>query len=129
MVRKNRGASIPPSSPPPSAKYAAGLGLPGLRQKRGVSLEQIADTTKISIRFLRAIESEEFEKLPGGLFSTSYIRQYAAAIGFDAAELIRQFTCKTAPREEPSEERKPAVSDMRGWFDRWLGIAAQPNRS
>jgi cytoskeletal protein RodZ len=57
------------------------LGLAEMRRQRGLSLEQIADSTKISTRFLRAIESEEFDKLPGGVFNTSYIRQYAAAIG------------------------------------------------
>ncbi len=128
MASQKRGVSSPSPSP---SKYVRGLGLAGFRQKRGVSLEQIADKTKISMRFLRAIESEEFEKLPGGLFSTSYIRQYAAAIGFDETELIGQYKEKTAPAEEPGLEgkRKSAGSETKGWFGRWLGIAAEANRS
>ena len=58
------------------------------RRKVGVSLEQIAAATKINIRFLQAIEAEEYESLPGGVFRTSYIRQYAAAIGFDEDRLL-----------------------------------------
>jgi len=61
------------------------------RSRSGISLEQIAEETKISIRFLRAIEAERFEELPGGIFARSYIRQYAAAIGFDEEELLRRY--------------------------------------
>lgn len=64
------------------------LGLATIRQNRGISLEQIAESTKINIRSLRAIEGGEFEKLPGGIYNTSYIRQYAKAIDFDEAELL-----------------------------------------
>jgi len=67
------------------------LNLATSRVNRGISLEQIADGTKISIRFLRAIEDEEFEKLPGGIFNTSYLRQYAAATGFEEAALLEHY--------------------------------------
>ncbi|MCP5109577.1 MAG: helix-turn-helix domain-containing protein [bacterium] len=68
--------------------------VPGLSQhraRRGVTLEQIAQSTKISLRFLRAIEAEQFEQLPGGIFNTSYIRQYAAAVGLDEDTLLASY--------------------------------------
>ena len=64
------------------------LGLSTIRRNRGISLEQIADTTKISIRSLEAIEQGDFRKLPGGIYNTSYIRQYARAIEYDESALI-----------------------------------------
>jgi len=64
------------------------LGLATIRQNRGISLEQIAESTKITIRSLKAIEDGDFGKLPGGIYNTSYIRQYARAIDFDEAELL-----------------------------------------
>src|ERR1700687_5165390 len=64
------------------------LGLATIRRNRGISLEQIADSTKINIRSLRAIEGGDFKKLPGGIYNTSYIRQYAKAIDFDEAQLL-----------------------------------------
>ncbi len=70
------------------------LHLAALRQSRGITLEQIADNTKISMRFLRAIEDEEFEKLPGGIFNTSYIRQYAKAIEHEETELLEYYNLK-----------------------------------
>jgi cytoskeletal protein RodZ len=64
------------------------LGLATIRRNRGISLEQIAESTKINIRSLKAIEGGDFTKLPGGIYNTSYIRQYAKAIDFDEAELL-----------------------------------------
>jgi len=64
------------------------LGLATIRRNRGISLEQIAESTKINIRNLKAIEGGDFKKLPGGIYNTSYIRQYAQAIDFDEAELL-----------------------------------------
>jgi cytoskeleton protein RodZ len=67
------------------------LGLATTRQRKAISLEQISETTKIGIRSLKAIEAGEFEKLPGGVYSTSYIRQYARAIEFDESQLLTMY--------------------------------------
>ena len=67
------------------------LGLSTIRQNRGISLEQISESTKISIRSLKAIECGEFKKLPGGIYNTNYIRQYARAIEFDECELLAYY--------------------------------------
>src|SRR5215475_9372993 len=64
------------------------LGLATIRRNRGISLEQIAASTKISVRLLEAIEQGEFRKLPGGIYNTSYIRQYARAIDYDEAAIL-----------------------------------------
>ena len=68
------------------------LGLTTIRRNRGISLEQIADATKISIRSLEAIEQGDFCKLPGGIYNTSYIRQYARAIEYDESTLLAFYT-------------------------------------
>ena len=64
------------------------LGLAAIRGNRGISLRQIAESTKIGIRALEAIEQGEFHKLPGGIYTTSYIRQYARAIDYDESEIL-----------------------------------------
>src|SRR5271170_5048437 len=75
------------------------LDLPRFRVRAGVSLEQIAQSTKIGSRFLEAIEGEQFEQLPGGIFSTSYLRQYAGAIGYDEDALVAYYNQKMNPSE------------------------------
>ena len=61
------------------------------RARRGITLEQIRDCTKIGMFFLRAIEDGEYHKLPGGIYSTSYIRQYAQAAGVDESAILQQY--------------------------------------
>ena len=65
--------------------------LSALRHRRGLSLRQIADTTKIGIRYLEAIEEGQFGKLPGGIYSISYIRQYAKAIDVSEESVLEGY--------------------------------------
>jgi cytoskeletal protein RodZ len=79
------------------------LGLATIRRNRGISLEQIAESTKINIRSLKAIECGDFKKLPGGIYNTSYIRQYAKAIDFDESELLAFYRIKMGFSTNPED--------------------------
>lgn len=61
------------------------------REERGVSLRQIADITKISVGFLEALERNDIGRLPGGIFSRSFVRSYAMEIGVDPEQAVRDF--------------------------------------
>ena len=102
------------------------MNLSGWRQKRGVTLEHIAEKTKISMRFLRAIEDGEYEKLPGGIFATSYLRQYAAVIGFEEADLVRHYNAIVNP-VAPQQACEPE-DGHRGILERWLRVPAPLQR-
>lgn len=60
------------------------------RLKRQLELEEISRELKISARMLEAIEEEKFDRLPGGVFSKSFIRQYARILGLDEDEIAGQ---------------------------------------
>lgn len=62
-----------------------------VRGKKGVSLQDISQATKIRVHYLEAIETGEFAKLPGGIYAISYIRQYARAIDYNESELLERF--------------------------------------
>lgn len=97
----------------PGGSVARRLELPQVRQKRGLSLKDIAESTKISSRFLRAIEDEEFSLLPGGIFNTSYLRQYAAAVGYDEVQLLayyRMTSGDSGVEDEPPPRRRGLLS-------------------
>jgi cytoskeletal protein RodZ len=99
------------------------LRLEDIRKRRGISLEQISDQTKIGTHFLRAIETEEFEKLPGGVFNTNYIRQYAGAIGFPETQLLEHYTSFEESRLRADAEEQAQCEARRGWTFRcvnWL---------
>lgn len=62
------------------------------RQERGIPLRQISDQTRISVRYLEAIESNDYKRLPGGIFNRSFVRAYARCIGFDEKEAVESYT-------------------------------------
>ena len=97
----------------------ASLRLEEARKKKGVSLQQISEDTKLGTFFLRAIESEEFEKLPGGVFDINYIRQYACAIGMDPECVLQQYRAFNEARNKERAARQ-AVSARSNWGLRWL---------
>jgi cytoskeletal protein RodZ len=110
-----------------SRKYVLELDLPRFRKRSGVSLEEIVQRTKISSRFLQAIEDEQFDQLPGGIFSTSYLRQYAAAIGYDEEALIAYYAQKSNPSAAVAKPPQREAGS-RKLLGRWLGAAAQAPR-
>jgi len=61
------------------------------REKRGVSLETVADETKVSTRFLRALEVDDFGSLPGGVFQRGIVRSYCRFLGLDEQEWLTRF--------------------------------------
>ena len=97
------------------------------REAKPISLREIADSTKINICYLEAIESGDFQKLPGGIFSTSYLRQYATAIGFDGAQLLAHYERKMNPPASGSNSRADA-SGTQSFLDRWLKVPAEAQR-
>jgi cytoskeletal protein RodZ len=75
------------------------------RELRGVPLEEIAEVTKVHIRFLEALENNDFDQLPGEVFIKGYIRSYAKVIGLDSEEMV------TAYDENVGKDRKQELED------------------
>ena len=76
-------------STPRSADFGARLR--EARERRGLSLREIADVTKIAARSLEALERNDIARLPGGIFSRAFVRAYAAHVGLDPEETISEF--------------------------------------
>jgi cytoskeleton protein RodZ len=75
--------------PPDMANFGASF--KKARESKGISLDQIASETRISTRFLRAIENEEFQLLPGGIFNRGFVRSYAQKIGLDPDQAVADY--------------------------------------
>src|SRR5215468_3230994 len=58
------------------------------REARKLSLEDVSLATKIGVRFLKALEEEDFAKLPGGVFNKSFTRAYARELGLNEEEAV-----------------------------------------
>lgn len=61
------------------------------REQRSVSLDDIALSTKIGTRMLRALEEEKFDQLPGGIFNKGFVRAYARHLGLDEQQTINDY--------------------------------------
>jgi cytoskeletal protein RodZ len=98
------------------------------RERQGIKLEDVSNSTKIGSRMLRAIEEEHFDQLPGGVFNKGFIRAYAKHLGLDEEETITGYVAalnqfnsqplgpeKLAPQPPtPDTERSPTrASDKR----------------
>lgn len=118
MSKRKRGA--PPS---PKPNLTTGVNLSVYRQKAGISLEQVAAKTKISMRFLLAIESEDFQQLPGGIFNTNYLRQYAEVIGMDEHELLDRYTRKMNPPGAETDKQEQG-REGRSFLNRLFRVPA-----
>lgn len=73
------------------------------RETRGVSLDEIVKSTKISRRLLQALEDEQFDLLPGGIFNKSYVRAYAKCVGIDEEQAVAEYL--DASKETPPDTR------------------------
>jgi cytoskeleton protein RodZ len=93
------------------------------RELRQISLREISEATKINLRYLDALERNDFRHLPGGVFNKGFVRAYAQFIGIDPEAMAmayleeeqRQFTraqragAGEAPPPAPAESRRPAA--------------------
>jgi len=108
------------------------------RELREISLREVSNATKINLRFLEALEQNEFANLPGGLFNRGFVRAYAEYIGVDPEAMVNAYLLEeqaqggSAPRgpllrrtrtdNEIQEDEAPARSGVPAWAI-WVIVA------
>lgn len=101
------------------------------REARGVSLGEISESTKISVGFLRALEQEDYERLPGGVFNRGFVRAYSKFLGIDEEGMVADFDAayeqyraeqSPPPPVEPVETTKLPIEDYLKDYRFSLGI-------
>jgi transcriptional regulator with XRE-family HTH domain len=84
--------SMPDHDPQAHSELASfGEELQREREIRGISLKEIADSTKISKRFLEAIERNDHKTLPAPVFTRGFVREYARYLGLNADEMVSRY--------------------------------------
>jgi len=82
------------------------------RELREISVEELSKSTRISSRFLGALESEDWEKLPGGVFGHGFVRTIARYLGLDEEALLAEYDLARADKLPPPppkpEDRIPS---------------------
>ena len=105
------------------------------RERRGVSLRQIANATKIAVSVLEALERNDIARLPGGIFGRAFVRSYAIEVGLDPETTIQEFIAQFPndsvtvghPASHSVEDHQAVESDRRmaGTF-LWLVLVSVP---
>jgi|GEM_PF-374715 len=72
------------------------------RELRGISLREIAESTQINIRYLEALERNDFSRLPGGVFNKGFVRAISEFIGIDEESMINAYLLEMQSREDGS---------------------------
>lgn len=101
------------------------------REQRSISLDDIALSTKIGTRMLRALEEEKFDQLPGGIFNKGFVRAYARHVGLDEEQTIADYMAALgasqlkATEEAPSPPKSEPALERRGPVVRGRGESAE----
>jgi cytoskeletal protein RodZ len=81
------------------------------RERKGVSLRQIANSTRISVMSLEALERSDLSRLPGGIFTRAFIRAYAQEVGLDPDRTIQDFIAELPPEAATATAHPAAAED------------------
>ena len=73
-------------------RVAFGLELRRVRERRGLSLEQVSEQTKVSVGHYAALESGDLSRWPSGIFRRAFVRNYATAVGLDPDDTLAHFS-------------------------------------
>ena len=91
------------------------------REMREVSLDEISAATRISNRYLQALENEEWSKLPGGVFARGFVRTIARYLGLDEESLLGEFDL--ARSKELAAAPHPPPLPLPREMPRWVPAA------
>jgi len=97
------------------------------RVRQRVNIEELEQSTKIRAKYLRALENEEWDLLPGPTYVKSFLRTYADALGLDGKLLIEEYKLRherlsdvelqpIAPPGQRERRRRPRAALSRGWL-------------
>jgi cytoskeleton protein RodZ len=94
------------------------------REMRGISLDEICSATRIGTRFLIALENEQWDQLPGGVFNRGFVRNVAHHLGLDEESLLAEYMLATGDRATASAAvvRQSAMPEPRGQWLTWVLI-------
>jgi hypothetical protein len=84
------------------------------RERRGLTLRSISESTKVSVTLLEGLEADDISRWPGGIFRRAFVRSYAKCVGLDPNDVVRRFEQQHQPPEPMPVAEMPAV------------VAAQP---
>lgn len=84
------------------------------RELRRLSLEELAQITRIPLRSLQLLEEDRTDGLPGQVFVRGFVKSYAKALGLGVDEVLERYEAASRPSSEPTAPREPMLAPERG---------------
>jgi transcriptional regulator with XRE-family HTH domain len=103
---------------------SVGLELKTAREAKKISLDTISKKTKIPVKYLEALEQDQFDVFPSQIYAKSFIRAYSKVIGLDPSVMTRQFNAEVKPKEVRIEPVNAEAEMEKG--SPWSPITALP---
>ena len=105
------------------------------REERGITLEAVCESTKVSAKHIRALETGDFAELPGGIFRRGFLRSYLKVVGLEEGPWLKRFdeSCRQTGMGDPGSTEwvtfAENVRNNRAAFGRrpgvrWAGMLA-----
>lgn len=98
----------------PDGSDSFGTWLRRQREGRQIALREIADASKISLRYLQALESDRFDVLPAAVFAKGFLRQYARYVGLDPEDVVNFYLSARQAQDLESDEPEEAAARASG---------------
>jgi len=80
------------------------------RERRGLALRTISESTKVSLPLLKGLEADDISRWPGGIFRRAFVRSYAECVGLDPDDVFRRFERQHQPEAPVSDDPVSAVA-------------------
>ena len=86
------------------------------REERGITISEVAEQTRISALYLSSIESDDYRKLPGGIFNKGFVKSFAKSVGVDEQEALQEYARLVADQDneitdDPKTYRPEVLTD------------------
>jgi len=98
------------------AKGTFGERLKRERELREVSLEEVAKSTRIAARFLQALENEQWDRLPGGVFGRGFVRSIARYLGLSEENLLSEYDLARGESANPPQRPEERIPSPPKWI-------------
>ena len=79
------------------------------RELRQISLREVSEATKINLRYLEALEQNDFRHLPGGVFNKGFVRAYSEYIGVDPEAMVNAYLLEERAQVDTEEPKRTPV--------------------
>lgn len=74
--------------------FEIGTSLREARVRRSLTLQQVEEDTKIRVKYLQAMENEDFDLMPGPTYAKAFLRTYSSYLGLDANVMLQEYTSR-----------------------------------